>query len=1071
MHIDILWWNINRKPNIILIPTSPTCTITPSIIFISEVSIGHGGLPKIPNYTLISDTSVATRNHGGIAVYIKDNIVNHVFQVQYNTCYVAFRLDFCQNFMFIGVYIQPESSKYFSPNMFSDVASLLLDCKEKSIVPIVGGDFNARPGDLNTYFNSMNYTSNIDRNSNNHGKTYFPDICKTGDIFPLNHLKYKKKQYTGAYTYHKTGKNSQIDFVLTNRLGMNYITDFQIPSSNWHLSDHRPVYINMKVSEICSATGLLNRARDLNYEYNPNEFTIKRYTKQYNFGIMQDYFEQNIRNIETDVINSIDASNIESAIETLNSYIGDAHKHSKVTTKNSTNTASTNNAELMMKTNEAYENYQNVLADSSSTQDDMNSALNTYDKTRKTLTYDILSHETSKWIQYTSSQSTKDLWNKIDWKGNTKSKPTKHPMIDELQLHYEELYSRDESEEAADISNLTTNVHIPLLDNPILPEEITDAKQSMKKGGYDYQIQVLKILSTTFMPLLVLIMNFMFFLKYPINLACSLLISLPKKGNLSLPKNWRGIQMLPAIAALYDRILANRLHKWIGVDDEQTAFQKGKSTIHQLFTLRLLIALAYKLDITLYLGFFDIEKAFDKISRLLLLKKLISLGIGYCMLNALKMLYMPTFCILNFYGQTSKRFETCSGIRQGAASSVFLFIVFINDLINYLKTKCIEEPLIGNMHSLLHADDTAIISTNRLLFIEKCNHMLVYFHTNKLGLNLGKSGYMIINGKPCDKKCTLKLNNGTLLYKSKIIYLGALFSDTGNMNNDIGLHIAEKRPNITVKYNNFCSKNYLSPITIKLKVLNSCAISSLSYSSETWGKYNGKGIETLVRTGIKTALSIRNNTPNEITYIESDQYPLECSILKQQLKFWLNMEQHMKDNPQTPLSILISLAQTKKLPYITHYMKLKEKYTSPENCMETLKSEYRLKWTTQINKASIDPDSKLGAYKRVNPDLISPIYKVSFETERILLTRYRTGNHNLQIEKGRFTYPRIPREERLCLCNTSVQTLEHCLLSCPLLAEARQNLSSAATLFEAIQDTRIHSFLLKMEKELHIKNY
>ena len=161
MHIDILWWNINRKPNIILIPTSPTCTITPSIIFISEVSIGHGGLPKIPNYTLISDTSVATRNHGGIAVYIKDNIVNHVFQVQYNTCYVAFRLDFCQNFMFIGIYIQPESSKYFSPNMFSDVASLLLDCKEKSIVPIVGGDFNARPVDLNTYFNSI-YTPKID---------------------------------------------------------------------------------------------------------------------------------------------------------------------------------------------------------------------------------------------------------------------------------------------------------------------------------------------------------------------------------------------------------------------------------------------------------------------------------------------------------------------------------------------------------------------------------------------------------------------------------------------------------------------------------------------------------------------------------------------------------------------------------------------------------------------------------------------------------------------------------------------------------------------------------------------
>ncbi len=167
----------------------------------------------------------------------------------------------------------------------------------------------------------------------------------------------------------------------------------------------------------------------------------------------------------------------------------------------------------MLKTNKAYENYQNILADSSSTHDDTNNALNTYDKARKTLTYDILSHETNKWIQCTSSLSTKDLWNKIDWKGNTKGKPTKHPMLDELQLHYEALYSRDESEKAANISNLSTSIHIPLLDDPILPEEVIDATQSMKKGGYDFQIQVLKILTSTFIPLLVLIMNFMFFLK------------------------------------------------------------------------------------------------------------------------------------------------------------------------------------------------------------------------------------------------------------------------------------------------------------------------------------------------------------------------------------------------------------------------------------------------------------------------------------------------------------------------------------------------------------------------------
>ena len=56
----------------------------------------------------------------------------------------------------------------------------------------------------------------------------------------------------------------------------------------------------------------------------------------------------------------------------------------------------------------------------------------------------------------------------------------------------------------------------------------------------------------------------------------------------------------------------------------------------QIFTVRLLIEIAKKSNSKLYIGCFDIAKAFDKVSRLLLLKKLVKLGIGYCMLGALK---------------------------------------------------------------------------------------------------------------------------------------------------------------------------------------------------------------------------------------------------------------------------------------------------------------------------------------------------------------------------------------------------------------------------------------------------
>ena len=68
-----------------------------------------------------------------------------------------------------------------------------------------------------------------------------------------------------------------------------------------------------------------------------------------------------------------------------------------------------------------------------------------------------------------------------------------------------------------------------------------------------------------------------------------------------------------------------------------------------------------------------------------------------------------------------------------------LFIGFIDDLVEYLETRCEPEPFIDMLHCLLHADDTTILSTNRDLFIVKCNAMLDYFTDNELKLNLSKS--------------------------------------------------------------------------------------------------------------------------------------------------------------------------------------------------------------------------------------------------------------------------------------------------------------------------------------------
>ena len=54
-------------------------------------------------------------------------------------------------------------------------------------------------------------------------------------------------------------------------------------------------------------------------------------------------------------------------------------------------------------------------------------------------------------------------------------------MLDDLANHYQTLYSREDPEEPLHISNLTSDIYIPVLDDPISQSDIKDAMKTMKK--------------------------------------------------------------------------------------------------------------------------------------------------------------------------------------------------------------------------------------------------------------------------------------------------------------------------------------------------------------------------------------------------------------------------------------------------------------------------------------------------------------------------------------------------------------------------------------------------------------
>lgn len=968
-------------------------------------------------------------------------------------------------YIFIGVYLPPEDSVYADPAAFARLCELLLKCREKGLTPFLGGDFNSRLGELNNLPCRWTYLPNCDTTQNNYGKTYFVDMCTTCKICPINNIVYKRKEFKSDFTYIKHNKKSHIDFILTNKDGLNNVTNFNIISNDWHLSDHRPVTCELNLPRTTNANNIFLRALELNVE-RLEKNNISRLSSRYDYDVVGQYMHQHQTATERNVTTALHNNDPETAITLLDTLIHNAHNQQGCKQKSTQNTQK--NTTLFDDCNNAFEQYCTTFDNPDLTQEEKDSSMNRYNSLRNKLTVEVLKDDHSRWVDVLNGNSSSELWERIDWNGKLNAPPsTNFPPPEIFAAHFEDLYKATDDKECENIMSLQSDVTIPLLDDPITQSEVEDALDDMKKGGYDFPLPVVHILRKLFLPVLVLLMNVMFYVKYPVQLAVSLLFTIPKSGNLSIATNFRGIQMMKSIACLYDRVINCRLLSWIRVSDEQTAYQKGKSILIHLFTMRLLIELAKSCNITLYIGFFDIAKAFDHVSRYLLLKKLVSLGVGRCMLKALQMMYYATYCVVNGKGMCSKVFRTFTGIRQGATSSTNLFTAFMDDLIAHLKSKCAPEQLIMDLHSLLHADDTVLLSTSRRAFVFKCKEMVNCFKEKKLNLNVSKSRYMIINGKTNDHKVKLDIGHGFLAYAKTYKYLGYYISDTGKLCDDFGLNVNSKRANLTIKYLNFCRSNFMAPLKVKLDVLNVCLKSSVLFGCEVWANSKLDKLECCYRKAIKNALSVRPSVNNEIAYIESGQFPLVCDVKSRQLKFWMTLQEDMMNKPDNYLSRLIDLAVEKKIPYVLYYTKLADTYRNSKTCKDTLKEQYFNTWTSRVeNCSSDDNESKLGVYKQINPNLQCYTTEQPLpEFERIHITRFRTGSHNLKIETGR--HSRIARENRLCTCKTGIQTLNHVIFTCPLTTR----LPNTTNLHEFFTQTPhdIITYIQTFSKTLKIK--
>ena len=156
--------------------------------------------------------------------------------------------------------------------------------------------------------------------------------------------------------------------------------------------------------------------------------------------------------------------------------------------------------------------------------------------------------------------------------------------------------------------------------HPILREEVEAAVKALKMGksaGVDnIPAELVKAGGEAMIDILTAICNKIWKTgEWPTTWTQSLVITLPKKGNLQLCQNYRTISLISHPSKVMLKIILNRLQPQAEeiIAEKQAGFRAGRNTTEQIFKLRILCEKYLQHQQSLYHVFIDFKKAFDRV--------------------------------------------------------------------------------------------------------------------------------------------------------------------------------------------------------------------------------------------------------------------------------------------------------------------------------------------------------------------------------------------------------------------------------------------------------------------------
>ena len=375
----------------------------------------------------------------------------------------------------------------------------------------------------------------------------------------------------------------------------------------------------------------------------------------------------------------------------------------------------------------------------------------------------------------------------------------------------------------------------------------------------------------------------------------STVVTLFKKGDTSLPSNYRPISLLcvayKVIASLLlDRLKAGGTERRI--HQSQYGFRPGRGTTDALFLARRIIDAANEdRDGALYVLLLDWSKAFDRIKPKSLLQALERFGLPKAILDMIDAIYSSRQFNVRDNGSTSSSHPQAAGIAQGCPLSPYLFIITMTVLladvgeyrIDSISATATPTPAYLVTKDIVYADDTMILGSSAAEVQRTLHAFAVVGRQYGLELNMDKT-VLLRTGSDDD---VFGEDGKRVQVKASASYLGSMLCINGRPQTELTRRLGEasrlfKSLSMVWKHANISQHR-------KLEIFDACVTSRLLYSLESaWflkadqDKLDGFYTRCLrAICGIKPSFISR--VSNKSVLALASRKPISRQLLRQQL--------------------------------------------------------------------------------------------------------------------------------------------------------------------------------------------